>query len=259
MMLFLGLAALAALAVFLWKGRSGLHVARALRAYRRGDETATLEAFARAQDVGRLGAEMAASYAYLALKAGRTNEARVALRRLLDARTKPPKESDRRLLQTYYSLVLWKEGDLEGAIEVLEGLYAQGYRTAGLYGNLGYLLQERGDLARAEVVCLEALDWDPEGPVILDNLVALRMAQGNDHQARELSARLLALEPRFPEAWYAAGRLAEATDPEGAIRHYRRALELPFNALTTVDRATVEAALMNLTTSETRDGDALGN
>jgi len=246
MMLVLGLAALAALAVFLWKGRSGLYVAGALRAFRRGDEEATLAAFARAQEVGRLGAEMAASYAYLALKAGRTNEARVALRGLLDARSKPPKESDRRLLQTYYSLVLWREGDLDGAIEVLEGLYAQGYRTAGLYGNLGYLLQENGDLARAEVVCLEALDWDPEGTVILDNLVALRMAQGAWDEARELSARLLALEPKFPEAWWAAGRLAEATDAQEAARCYRRALELPFNALTTVDRSTVEAALERL-------------
>lgn len=248
MMLFLGLAVLGVLAVFLWRGRSGLFVARALRAFRRGDEGATLSAFARAQDLGRLGAETAASYAYLALKAGRTDEARVALRRLLDAKTKPPNEADRRLLLTYFSLVLWKEGDLGAALEVLEDLYSQGYRTAGLYGNLGYLLQEKGDLERAEVVCLEAFDWDPEGPVILDNLVSLRMAQEAWDEARELSAKLLALEPRFPEAWYAAGRLAEAT-PEEAIRCYRRALELPFNALTTVDRSAVEGALRNLETS----------
>jgi len=246
MVLFLGLAVLGVLAVILWKGRSGLYVAQALRAFRRGDEAATLAAFARAQEVGRLGAETAASYAYLALKAGRTDEARVALRRLLDAKTKPPKETDRRLLQTYFSLVLWKEGDLGAALEVLEGLHAQGYRTAGLYGNLGYLLQERGDLARAEVVCLEAFDWDPAGPVILDNLVSLRMAQGAWDEARVLSAQLLALDPRFPEAWYAAGRLAEDSDPEGAIRCYRKALELPFNALTTVERSVVESALERL-------------
>lgn len=247
--LILAVVFFAALAGFLWWNRSALHVAAAHRAFRRGDETAALDAFAKAEAGGRLTASATASYAYLALKNGRTEEAgtllATALRR--GRRGKGLKEGDRNLLETYQSLVLWKEGRLTEAVVLLERLLEGGYRTAALYGNLGYLLQEQGDLSRAEAVCREAVDWDDKGKVLLDNLASLYLRQGETEKAAEVYQRLLSLEPRFPEAWWGAGRVAlGAADAAEARRCWEMALTLPFNALSTVERSAVEEALAAL-------------
>jgi len=161
------------------------------------------------------------------------------------------KEPERRMLETYRSLALWKSGRLDEAVELLEELLAQGYRTATLYGNLGYLLVLQGNLSRAEEVCLEAADWDPDGKVILDNLGGLYLEQERWNEAAEVYSRLLALDPKFPEAWHGAAQAALKTgDAAEARRRWERALEQPFHSLTTVERVHIEKALAGLEDSE---------
>lgn len=247
--LFLGLASLVLLAVYLWWNRSALHVAAALQAFRKGDEAGALAAFAKGEAAGRLDASTTASYAYLALKNGRVDEAEGLVDRALTQgrRGKALKPGDRNLLETYRALVLWKRGRLDEAVELLEGLLASGYRTANLYGSLGFFLQEQGDLARATEVCTEAAEWDPEGKVILDNLASLHLRNEAWDEAAAVYQRLLALGPQFPEAWHGAGLAALKTgDAATARERWRKALELPFNALSTVERTQVEAALRTL-------------
>lgn len=246
MILFFSVLCFGLLAWYLWWNRSGLYVVAAHRAFSRGDEAATLAAFAKAEAAGRLEVEVTASYAYLALKNGRNDEARTLLDGALahGRKGKPLREPGRRLLETYRALVLWKEGRTDEAVALLEGLLAAGYRTRALYGNLGFLLQEQGDLNRAEAVCTEAADWDPEGKVILDNLGALYLKKQDWDRAGEVYGRLLALEPKFPEAWWGAGQAASHRgDAAEAHRCWEKALGLPFNALTTVERSAVEGAL----------------
>ena len=238
-----------ALAVYLWWNRSALYVQAAHQAFRRGNETATLAAFAKAESAGRLSADSTASYGYLAVKNGRTEEGFKLLDRALTLgrRGKSLKLSDRRLLQTYFALVLWKQGRLDDAVALLEELLAQGYRTSTLYGNLGFLLVVQRNLERAEAVCLEAAEWDPEGKVILDNLASVYLEQERWPEAAEIYERLLALEPRFPEAWHGGGWASLKTgDAAAAQRRWQRALELPFHSLTTVERSAVEKALKEL-------------
>ena len=216
-----------------------------------------MAAFAQAEAAGRLGSEATASYAYLALKNGRTDEASEILNRALvvGRRGRVLKLSPRRLLETYQSLVFWKQGRLDEAVALLEGLLAQGYRTQTLYGNLGFFLLEQGDLVTAEKVCLEAADWDPDGKVILDNLASLYLEKEEWTKAAEVYDRLLALEPRFPEAWHGGGWAALKTgDAAEARRRWEKALELPFHSLTTVERPAVEAAIRALES----DGDPEG-
>lgn len=251
--LILGLGSLVLLAVYLWWNRSSLHVATALQAFRKGDEAGALVAFAKAEAAGRLDASTTASYAYLALKNGRPDEARLVLGRALTSgrRGKALKPADRNLIETYRALVLWKEGQLDEAVELLEALLASGYRTSNVYGNLGFFLQEQGNWARATEVCTEAAEWDPEGKVILDNLAALHLRKEEWDQAAEVYGRLLALEPQFPEAWHGAGLASLKTgDAEAARQRWQKALGLPFNALTTVERSQVEAALRSLDESD---------
>jgi tetratricopeptide (TPR) repeat protein len=247
--LFLAAAAFAVLLWYLWWNRSARHLRAAYRAFRRGDELATLAAFVLAEAAGRLNADQTASYAYLALKNGRTADAAAVLAKALGQgrRGRALKEAERRLLETYRSLALWRAGELNEAVVLLEDLLAQGYRTATLYGNLGYLLVLQGNLSRAEEVCLEAADWDPDGKVILDNLACLYLEQQRWTEAAEVYARLLPLDPKFPEAWHGAAQAALKTgDAAEAKRRWERALELPFHSLTTVERAVIEKALAAL-------------
>jgi len=247
--LLLSVAAFALLVWYLWWNRAARHVRAAYRAFRQGNEQATLAAFALAEAGGGLNADQTASFAYLALKNGRTDEAGNVLGKALahGRRGRALKELERRLLETYRALVLWKDGRLDEAVELLEGLLAQGYHTGTIYGNLGYLLVLQGDLGRAEEVCREAADWDPEGKVILDNLASLYLEQERWAEAAEVYERLLKLEPKFPEAWHGAARAALKTgDTAEAQRRWERALELPFHALTTVEREAIEKALAEL-------------
>ncbi len=248
MILLLSVFCFALLVWYLWWNRSALYVNAAHAAFRRGDEVKTLEQFAKAEAAGRLGAETTASYVYLLLKNGRDDEAQVLVSRALSGRKgKPLKESDKRLLTTYRALALRQKGELTEAVELLEGLHAEGYRTSALYGNLGFFLLETGDLDRAEELCTEAAEWAPDGKVILDNLGTLRLMKKEWDQALEVYGRLLALDPKFPEAWWGAGRAAlETGDKDEARRRWEKALTLPFNALTTVKKTEIEEALTRL-------------
>jgi len=249
MTLTVALLALVVLVVFLWWNRSARHLRAVQRAFGRGDEVGALDAFARAEASGRLDANATASYVYLALKHGRNDEAGELLDRAFahGRKGKPLDVAGRRLLETYKAMLLWKLDRLDESVDLLEALLESGYRTTAVYGNLGYLLQVKGDFARAEAVCREAHDWDPDGKVILDNLGVLLVHLNQWDEAREVYTRLLNLTPKFPEAWYGAGLVAHHDgDLETARQHWTRALELPFHALTTIDRAVVEKAFSEL-------------
>lgn len=91
-----------------------------------------------------------------------------------------------------YSIICWKKGKIDRAIEVLQSLFAKG-KTGTLYATLGYLYIEKAleqraqgdegaqeaqdaqeaptDWAKeAKVMCEEAVEYDEEDPVFLDNL-----------------------------------------------------------------------------------------
>lgn len=234
---------------YLWWNRSALYVNAAHAAFRKGDEEKTLAEFAKAEEAGRLGAEVTASYAYLLMKNGRPDEAGGLLSLALTKgrRGKPLKEADRRLLLTYRGLYFRQIGQLEDGISLLEELHTSGYKTTALYGNLGFFLLEKGDLDKAEALCTEAAEWAPDGKVILDNLGTLHLLKKEWEKAAEVYNQLLSLDPKFPEAWWGAGRAAlETGDPVEARRRWERALSLKFNALTTVQREEIEGALSRL-------------
>jgi tetratricopeptide (TPR) repeat protein len=238
---------IAAMAVLLYWRRGLIFLFLANRAFLRKDEAATLKWFERTWALRQLNPSMVASYAYQLLKAGETARADTLLTTALSegqARKKALKPTEVNLLRTYQSMVMWKSAKLPEAIATLHELLASGYQTATLYGNLGWFLLESGDLVAAEKLCVEAHEWSPTGKVILDNLAALYLRQGNLEKAQESYEALLALEPKFPEAWYGAAQVAlKLENPETAIELLEHALTLPFNALTIVPRANVQTLL----------------
>ncbi|MFU0801186.1 MAG: hypothetical protein ACFWUE_11115 [Xylanivirga thermophila] len=59
------------------------------------------------------------------------------------------------------------------------------YNNSRVYGTLGYLLIEKGDLDKALEYNLQALDYDDEDPVILDNLAQTYYFMGDIEKAKK--------------------------------------------------------------------------
>ncbi|NMA95553.1 MAG: tetratricopeptide repeat protein [Clostridiales bacterium] len=94
------------------------------------------------------------------------------------------KEKQRTMAKLNLSLAYWKLGELDIAIEMLEEVQLK-YSTAKVYGALGYMLIESGDLDRALEYNLEAFDYADDDPVILDNLAQTYYRLNLMDQAKE--------------------------------------------------------------------------
>lgn len=136
---------------------------------------------------------------YFLLKEGYLDDADRVISPL---RTAVEKNYNPNQARVYYSLVLWKRGDLEGAVESLEGLLAEDYKTAVLYSNLGYLLIEKGDLDRALEVNRAGVDYDDSSAAVLDNLGLTHIKREEWDDALPLyDEKILPAIPGFPDAY----------------------------------------------------------
>lgn len=224
---------------FLWQARS---------AYRQGGAGAATRWYEKARGTGRLDVAGQVMLAYLWLKEGKTDQALKSLDQAERWRERAKgRPGDAELIGSYRALADWQAGQSAEARHRLESLLAGGYKTAALYGTLGWLLIEAKDFEAARRVCFEAKDYAPNDAVILDNLAALYLAENNMDSAEEITAFLEELSPGFPEAWFHAGEVhSRFGRTEDARRCFTAALERPFNALSTIRRAQVEAALARL-------------
>ncbi len=75
----------------------------------------------------------------------------------------------RNQMLTNYAIASWKLGRLEYAINLLKEVYRKG-PNGSIYGSLGFLLIEAGNLEEALAFNKEAVEYDDEDPIALDNL-----------------------------------------------------------------------------------------
>ena len=169
-----------------------------LKAYSKGNKTKGIAGVERALKFP-MGPQQKLTCAYLLLKEGFPEESEkiIAPLRTLKTRKFNPNKA-----RVYYSLILWNKGDLDRAIESLEELLAEDYKTGVLYGNLGYFLLEKGDLDRALEVNLAGYDYDASSAVIRDNLGATYIKREEWDKALEVYDALLPELPGFPDAYY---------------------------------------------------------
>ncbi len=106
------------------------------------------------------------SYTSLCLREGLYDEALSVLKRL-DAL--PISDSDRNEAYADYAIVLWKKGRLDHALEILRTRMSNG-KNSLLYTVIGYLLIESGDANEALRLNREALEYDEDDPMFLDNM-----------------------------------------------------------------------------------------
>ncbi len=141
-------------------------------------------------------------------------------------------------------LALWKAGRLDDAIKIYEHVF-QETRFGTVYGTLGFLYiakgDETGDYGKALAFNTEAVDYDGDDAVVLDNLAQTHMRLGQWDEAEQGFRK--ALEKR-PEQFDSLVCLARCALRKGGVGEAReliaKAMERPISHLNTVERSVAE-------------------
>jgi len=184
------------------------------------------------------------AYGVALLKSGEFEKARDVFRDVLLNRGY--KESTRNMAKINLSLAYWKLGEIDTAVEMLSELHRR-QRNSRIYAALGYLLIEKGDLKEALEFNLEALDYDDEDPVILDNLGQTYYRMGNIDEARKYFLKAESLKADQAVTLYHLGCIYQQEgDYETAKEKLLKALDCNIGTLTTINREDIEKRLTEI-------------
>ncbi len=105
-------------------------------------------------------------------------------------------------LHVNYAIILWKKGRLDHAMEILENEF-RNVKNGTMYSILGYLKIEQGNLEEALRLNQEAVEYDEEDAVFLDNLgqTYYRLA-GDKETAKTYFDRAIAIKPKAIDTNY---------------------------------------------------------
>ncbi|MDC7233706.1 MAG: tetratricopeptide repeat protein [Spirochaetales bacterium] len=216
---------------------------RALKKYEAGENEKALAMLKDAVEAG-LSERHQLTVGYLFLKEGQMDDAERIFTYLIH---NPGAKFNAQHARSYNALIHWKSGRLDEAVQELETLLEENYRTTAFYSNLGYFLIEQGKLERALEINLEAQAYDSESPVIQDNLGLCYIKMEKWDKADALYAKLIQKEPAFPDAWYNAALLAlHKGETEKAASLLNTALSKKFSYLSTLSREQVEEQISKL-------------
>ena len=188
------------------------------------------------------------AYGVALLKSGEFEKARDVFRDVLLNRGY--KESTRNMAKINLSLAYWKLGEIDTAIEMLKELH-QKYRNSRIYGALGYLLIEKGDMKEALDYNLEALDYDDEDPVVLDNLGQTYYRMGRIDEAKKYFLKAESIKDDQAATLYHLGCIYQQEgDNDKAKEKFLKALDCNINPLTTISREDIERKLAELDSNQ---------
>jgi tetratricopeptide (TPR) repeat protein len=162
---------------------SNLTARKALMAHQKDDLEAARPLYEKAISQGANDAGTFIPYASLLTRLG---EYEKSVEYLKKAEKAPGVTADqKRQIFVHYAAAQYKLGNIDRAIEILWEIHNKNH-TGTIYQTLGYLLVEKGDAEAALAFNLEAVDYDDEDAVLLDNLAQVYYRMLNDKlKARE--------------------------------------------------------------------------
>ena len=149
-------------------------------------------------------------------------------------------KQDKQQLRVNFAIAQWKKGDLDSAIQQLQ--YAlRDAKTGMIYGSLGYILIEKarqtGDFDEAVALNTEALAYDEEDAVVLDNMGQLNLAMGDKEKAFEYFTKAHEQKPKQVDTlYYLALLTSERGETDKAIGYLDTALNSRYSPLCTTTR-----------------------
>ncbi|MDR1263689.1 MAG: tetratricopeptide repeat protein [Oscillospiraceae bacterium] len=218
---------------------------KALLAHQRGDYEQALKLYEDAFNKGCTRAAVRIGYAVLLLRTGRSADSVTQLR-LAEKASDVTKEQKTQII-THFAVAQYKLGNLPRALELLRELFNK-KKTGLLYGTLGYLLVESGDYDEALSFNKEAVDYDDEDPICLDNLAQVYYRLGNDKASAEpLFRKALKIKPESLDTLYFLAQYdIERGDGDSAREKLEKAAKGRFSPLNYATPEMVQQALNSL-------------
>jgi tetratricopeptide (TPR) repeat protein len=242
--------ALVVIGVFLYVKRAAIFAMIGRTAYGQGNMENALEWFRRSYKTGVAKPQTVVSYGYLLLKSGNIEDAE----HILDILSRRKlSENDRLVLNSNMALVQWKKGNLDEAINTLEEVI-KNYETTNIYGSLGYMLIQKGDLDKALEFNLKASDYNSSNAIIMDNLGQTYYLRGNYDKAVEIYENIMESNPTFPDAYYNYALVLKARKEYlKALETAKKALDYKLSFLSSITKEQIDnliEELENLNASE---------
>lgn len=205
--------------------------------YKEGNLEEAVKWYKKATESKKAGADVIIIYGFILFKMGKTEEAeKIFLSVIQNSKS----SDEKNMAKSNLSLILWKKGELDKAISTLKEVILE-YKTSSIYGSLGYLVIEKGNLDEALEINLEAYDYNCDNTVIQDNLAHLYHLRGELDKAGEIFVKLIKNKPHFPEAYFDYGQyLEDCGKAKEAVEMYQKALSCQFNYNSTVTREIVQ-------------------
>ncbi len=228
-----------------------LRIWHATKMITRGQVQEGLEVFRKASGHKRIDPFTKVRYAFTELKMGDIQKAKHMLM-YVTADPKIP-ANVKYEAKAVYALVLFKEGNLEESKEVLNEVY-ENYKTTNVYCTLGYLYNILNEPQEAVRFSEEAMEYNNEHPVLIDNYGQALYLDGQYEKAAGIYEQLMEKNPTFPDAYYNyALVLLKLAKKKEAFRVLCKAVNRPFNNLTTVTKEEVCALLSELEETQTKE------
>ncbi len=235
------------LLVYIYLNRSVFYQNKAGKKYHNRDYEGSLADLKAAVAIDPKNAKVRGTYAFLLIKMGYTDEAAIQID---EAIAKVRIESDKNTMIITKALVLWKQGNIDQAIELLDKLIKT-YETTNVYSTLGLLYNEKGDKTKALEFNLLAKDYNSSNPAILDNLGTSYFNLGDYDNAFETYQEAMKQKPSFPEAYYNYAKMLERNgDLEKALYMLRTSQQLNFWYTSTVSKEMIEEYINELEAKE---------
>ena len=188
------------------------------------------------------------AYGVLLLRFRRFEEAKELF--LKAERSREITKPERNQLRVNFAICQWKLGNLDSAIENLK-IAKENSATGTIYGSLGYIMIEKarqtGDFEEALAMNMEAMEYDSDDAVILDNMGQLHLAMGEKDKALEYFARAHERKPSQVDTLYYLALLSlEKGEKDKAKEYLTSALEGNYSALCTTTREQAQELLASI-------------
>lgn len=172
---------------------------KALSAHSKGDYRTALKLYEEAYEKGMDKPRLLRGYSVLLIRTSQFDKALEVLKRMEQMPMDAKEKTD---LHINYAIILWQKGHLDRAMEILEDEFRH-TKNGTLYSIIGYLKIEQGDAEEAIRFNKEALEYDDEDPVFLDNLgqTYYRLV-GDKETAKIYFDKAIALKPKAIDTNY---------------------------------------------------------
>ena len=226
----------------------GFRVRKALMLHQKGDLEAAKAVYAQLYASGYITAAYILPYSVLLLREGGEENYRKVKEMLRKAEKASDMNAERRQqLLMNYAVAQYQLGELDKGIHLLEESHRKS--PCGLtYGALGFLYIEAGDAEKALAYNLEALDYDDEDPVTLDNLAqTYYRLLGDKETAKKYFEKALEIkDSQIDTLYFLAQYDLEAGNKQAAAEKLQKALEGRFSPLNYAKREMIEKQLAEL-------------